>query len=167
MTNEQIYKLGQLYRALSDAVRPNGASQADMQRAMWHPLREISYMVTLAHKTHKMTASLDLMASSVLSDVSLDDMQADFEDKVQPIPEQGAFQLGYMAGSESIDTLPRGIKAARTSAGFTVRELAEKIGVSPTTITMIESGRRVPRADTLRKIADLCQVSMDDLWPKV
>ena len=58
------------------------------------------------------------------------------------------------------------IKAARANAGLTVRELAEKIGVSPTTITMIESGRRVPRADTLRKIADLCYVSMDDLWPK-
>nr|DAG60568.1 MAG TPA: hypothetical protein [Caudoviricetes sp.]DAI27149.1 MAG TPA: helix-turn-helix domain protein [Caudoviricetes sp.]DAV05075.1 MAG TPA: helix-turn-helix domain protein [Caudoviricetes sp.] len=43
--------------------------------------------------------------------------------------------------------------------------MAEKIGSCPSTITEIEAGRKVPRADTLRKIADVTGVSMDKLWP--
>lgn len=57
------------------------------------------------------------------------------------------------------------IKQARIDAGLTVRALAEKIGSCPSTITEIEAGRKVPRADTLRKIADVTGVSMDKLWP--
>lgn len=57
------------------------------------------------------------------------------------------------------------IKECRQSAGLTIRGLAEKVGVSPSTITEVEAGRKIPRADTLRKIADVCGVTMDTLWP--
>lgn len=58
------------------------------------------------------------------------------------------------------------VKEARVKAGYTVRGLAEKIGVNPNTITSIELGRKIPRADTLRKIAEACSCTMDELWPK-
>lgn len=57
------------------------------------------------------------------------------------------------------------IKQARIRAGFTIRGIAEAVGVAPSTITAIEGGKKVPRADTLRKIADVTGVSMDKLWP--
>ncbi len=57
------------------------------------------------------------------------------------------------------------IKQARIRAGLTVRGIAEAVGVAPSTITAIEGGKKVPRADTLRKIADVTGVSMDKLWP--
>ncbi len=57
------------------------------------------------------------------------------------------------------------IKQARIRAGLTIRGIAEAVGVAPSTITAIEGGKKVPRADTLRKIADVTGVSMDKLWP--
>lgn len=57
------------------------------------------------------------------------------------------------------------IKQERTKAGYTVRSLAEKIGVNPNTIACIETDKKTPRADTLRKIANACHCKMDDLWP--
>lgn len=57
------------------------------------------------------------------------------------------------------------IKQARIRAGFTIRGIAEAVGVASSTITAIEGGKKVPRADTLRKIADVTGVSMDKLWP--
>lgn len=57
------------------------------------------------------------------------------------------------------------IKQARIRAGLTVRGIAEAVGVAPSTITAIEGGKKVPRADTLRKIADAVGATMDELWP--
>lgn len=58
------------------------------------------------------------------------------------------------------------IKEARESAGLTIRELAAKAGVAVNTISLIEGGKSVPRADILRKIANALGRSMDELWPE-
>lgn len=60
--------------------------------------------------------------------------------------------------------MENGIKQARMDAGFSIRGLAAEIGVSPSTVADIEAGRKIPRADTLRKIADACHVTMDQIW---
>lgn len=57
------------------------------------------------------------------------------------------------------------IKSMREKSGLTVRELAARVGVQPMTISNAENGRIIPRADTLRKIADELDVTMDELWP--
>ena len=46
------------------------------------------------------------------------------------------------------------IKAARERAGYSVRVFSELAGCSPSTLQDIENGRKVPRVDTLRRIAD-------------
>lgn len=58
------------------------------------------------------------------------------------------------------------IKEARESAGLSIRELAAKAGVAVNTISLIEGGKSVPRADILRKIANALGRSMDELWPE-
>lgn len=58
------------------------------------------------------------------------------------------------------------IKEARESAGLTIRELAAKAGVAVNTVSLIEGGKSVPRADILRKIANALGRSMDELWPE-
>ena len=57
------------------------------------------------------------------------------------------------------------IAAARVAAGMTVRGLAAAIGVNKNTICMIENGQRIPKATTLRRIADVLGKTMDELWP--
>jgi transcriptional regulator with XRE-family HTH domain len=44
------------------------------------------------------------------------------------------------------------VRRARTSAGLSVRALAEIAGISPTTVTRIEAGRVDPGWSTLRKV---------------
>lgn len=50
-------------------------------------------------------------------------------------------------------------RKAREHAGLTLRELAAKSGQPLSTITDIEGGRRMPRIDTLEKIAHTLGVS--------
>lgn len=54
-------------------------------------------------------------------------------------------------------------KSLRTAAGFTQVEIAEKLGISRSTIGMYETGAREPDFDTLEKIADFFNVDIDYL----
>ncbi|WP_418668175.1 helix-turn-helix transcriptional regulator [Allofournierella sp.] len=57
------------------------------------------------------------------------------------------------------------IKAAREAAGLTVRELAAVAKINKNTLCAIETGKTIPRADTLRRIADGLGKTLDELWP--
>ncbi len=53
------------------------------------------------------------------------------------------------------------LNGARRSAGLTQRELATRAGVPQPTIARIESGRQMPRADTLDKLLKACGWELD------
>ncbi|MGH9399053.1 MAG: helix-turn-helix domain-containing protein [Thermoanaerobaculia bacterium] len=53
------------------------------------------------------------------------------------------------------------IRYARRSAGFSQRELAVRSGVPQPAIARIESGRTMPRADTLQRLLRACGVRLD------
>ena len=164
MTNENALNLGRLYRALTDACSPRGATQAELMTAQLHPLKSVCMKLAAAHSVHKMTPSLDSVATKVLAGVPARDLQTDFENgPALDVQQRAQFMLGYTMGAD--DLYVSSIKAARQAAGLTVRGLAAKVGVSPSTIAEIEAGRKVPRSDTLKKIADACGVSMDQVWP--
>ena len=55
------------------------------------------------------------------------------------------------------------IKEARILANISQRELAERIGVSPATLSGYESGKHDPRSDLLMEIAEICDCSVDFL----
>jgi transcriptional regulator with XRE-family HTH domain len=48
------------------------------------------------------------------------------------------------------------VRMARTALGWGVRDLARKVGVSPTTVTRFENGAQT-RADTLGQIQDILE----------
>ena len=54
--------------------------------------------------------------------------------------------------------LKRRFRKAREHAGLTLRDLAAKSGQPLSTITDIEGGRRMPRINTLEKIAQALRV---------
>ena len=53
------------------------------------------------------------------------------------------------------------IRAARRQAGFTVEALAAKSGAGRSTLIRVERGFHLPRAATLRRIAEVTGVSAD------
>ena len=53
------------------------------------------------------------------------------------------------------------VNGARRSAGLTQRQLAERSGVPQPTIARIESGKQMPRADTLDKLLKACGWELD------
>ena len=55
------------------------------------------------------------------------------------------------------------IKQARTLAGFTQVQLAEKLGVRQHHISEWERGKHEPRYSTVKKVCDVCSVSLAQL----
>lgn len=95
MTTHTIYRLGQLYRALTDATRPHGANDAEYQNALHRPLTEITKAINLAHQLHVMTPELDRLCAAILDDVSPDDIMAEQSGTGLTLSQQGTFSLGY------------------------------------------------------------------------
>jgi DNA-binding XRE family transcriptional regulator len=55
------------------------------------------------------------------------------------------------------------IRELRLEQGWTQFELATKVGVQPQTIYLWESGRRAPRVTLLRRVAQLFDISSDEI----
>lgn len=55
------------------------------------------------------------------------------------------------------------LKKARLNNGLSQAQLAELLGVAKSTYSMYESGKREPNIQTIRKIADILGVSVDEL----
>lgn len=51
----------------------------------------------------------------------------------------------------------------REKAGITQREVAEKIGIDQSAVSLWETGKTMPRASLLIKLAALYRCSVDDL----
>lgn len=55
------------------------------------------------------------------------------------------------------------LKTAREKSGLNQKEVADKIGVAKSTYSLYESGKREPGVPTIKKIADVLNVSADGL----
>lgn len=60
-------------------------------------------------------------------------------------------------------TISEKIREARSKAGLTQQQLADKVGVSQQYIAHYESGKYYPKIQTLQKFADALEISMADL----
>ena len=59
------------------------------------------------------------------------------------------------------------IKVYRENKNMTQNEIAEILGVKATTISKYESGTLEPNIESLKKLADLFEVSIDELQKKM
>lgn len=78
---------------------------------------------------------------------------------VAAVSADGIFWL-QRTGSHHGDALKR----AREFAGLSMRQLAEKAGVSANTVSLIEAGQSCPRADVLAALAKALNTTMDAIW---
>lgn len=162
MDNKTIQNLGKLYHLLDDACS-NNVNRADLDNATRFPVRGVMMKITLAHKLHKMTPELDNACAYVLKDVDIEDVDNSFALKALSMQQQGVFTVGYMSPDyKTLGVSAVKIKAARESAGLTIRALSEKTGLSTATIQHAEAGKPT-RMKTLEKIAAACNVSAEDL----
>ena len=60
-------------------------------------------------------------------------------------------------------SLGNAIREGRVAKDMTLRELARELRISPSYLSDIENDRRVPAEDILRRIAELLNLSFDDL----
>ena len=162
MDNKTIQNLGKLYHLLDDACSDH-VNQAELDNATRCPVRGVIMKITLAHKLHKMTPELDSACAYVLKDVDIEDVDNSFAFKALSMQQQGVFQIGYMSPDyKTLGASAVKIKAARESAGLTIRALAEKTGLSTATIQHAEAGKPT-RMKTLEKIASGCGVTIAEL----
>lgn len=65
-----------------------------------------------------------------------------------------------------IKDLPQKLKALRVQYGFSQKQVAEKIGVSPSIVSGYETGERTPSTEILLSLSYLYNVSTDYLLGK-
>lgn len=69
-----------------------------------------------------------------------------------------------MSCVESKETPRVKIKEARTQLGMSIETAAKAVGISASMWTKIERGERTPSLRVARKIADMLQCRIDDLF---
>lgn len=71
----------------------------------------------------------------------------------------------FIKNGETVDmnTVGQRIKQLRVKSGMTQHQLAERLGVSTSTVGMYESGRRSPDNEMLVKIGSVFSVTIDSL----
>lgn len=55
------------------------------------------------------------------------------------------------------------LKAARVNAGLTQKEAAERLGVTPTTISKWETKITYPTISNVKKLVEIYSISVDDI----
>lgn len=55
------------------------------------------------------------------------------------------------------------LKVARVKKGLTQKELSELVGVASNTLSRIETGKQIPKVDMLLKLAEILEVSAEEL----
>lgn len=162
MDAKTIQNLGKLYHLLDEACSDR-VNQADLDNATRFPVRGVMLKITLAHKLHRMTPELDNACAYVLKDVDVGDVDSSFALKALSMQQQGVFRIGYLSPDyKTLGVSAVKIKAARESAGLSIRALAEKTGLSTSTVQHAEAGMPT-RVKTLEKIASGCGVTVAEL----
>jgi DNA-binding XRE family transcriptional regulator len=68
------------------------------------------------------------------------------------------------AAAEPVVNLGARLKRVRQSSGMSLREVARQLGVSPSFVSQLENGKSQPSVATLYSIAQLLDVSIDQLF---
>jgi transcriptional regulator with XRE-family HTH domain len=71
--------------------------------------------------------------------------------------------LAGMGSNRTLHVLANRIKELRLDRGISQEELAHRSGLSRTGMGFLETGKRWPRLDTLMKVADGLNITVDEL----
>ncbi|HKE64176.1 MAG TPA: helix-turn-helix domain-containing protein [Micromonosporaceae bacterium] len=77
---------------------------------------------------------------------------------------QGSGAEGRGAATQPIENLGARLKRARQESGLALREVARQLGVSASFVSQMENGKSTPSVATLYSMAQLLDVSIDELF---
>jgi transcriptional regulator with XRE-family HTH domain len=77
--------------------------------------------------------------------------------------EKARSTLAGMASNRTLHALASRIKELRLDRGISQEELAHRSGLSRTGMGFLETGKRWPRLDTLLKVAEGLNITVDEL----
>lgn len=86
-------------------------------------------------------------------------------------PSGKASTIGLLSAShlmrqhpDTMTPIPSRLRAALDAAGMTARDLAARLGMNESTVSLWLSGGRTPRMKNLVKIAEVLQIEVTELW---
>jgi DNA-binding XRE family transcriptional regulator len=140
---------------------------------VWHTVPSMQALRKCYEKLH----------DELLTRGKLDDYQYQLNELLRLIDTVSGYYMEHIKDDMPISSLPytrlnayahgmtvmsrkSPIRRCREAAGVTSQELADKSGVRQATISDVENGKSVPSSDTLRKMADALDCTMDELWPR-
>lgn len=85
------------------------------------------------------------------------------EKPVRPIDKAAAARRASWASRELPAGLPGRVRKHREARGWTQAELAEAAGLSTIGVRQLESGKRNPSLETIGRIADALDITVDEL----
>lgn len=62
--------------------------------------------------------------------------------------------------------MPNNVQARRTGQEMTIAELAQKVGVSPSTISRVENEVFIPKYSLMKRLAKELGVRVEELFPE-
>jgi len=156
MDNEAIRIIGGLYRQLVD-IAPDQFSKGPAARAAQRPLHGFVPPPDPSREFGIIPPSLQLDIKAMSESLPTDAVNAVLYDD-----QQAAFMLGYNAKVKEREER-KGLAAIRKRRGMTQAKLAELTGLARESIAYIETGKRKPTGETLKKLAVALHCSIDDL----
>ena len=102
----------------------------------------------------------NLSMLACIFDVSIDYLLGDYLE----ISKERYLKIKESYLMKTSNVFPQRLKELRLKKGLTQTELGEKVGVKQSTFTNWENGKREPNFETIIKIADLLEVSVDWLF---
>jgi len=81
-----------------------------------------------------------------------------------PVPQGGPVSEERAEAAEPVVNLGARLKQVRLRSGMSLREVARQLGVSPSFVSQLENGKSQPSVATLYSIAQLLDVSIDQLF---
>lgn len=155
--NKQMYQIGQVYRILSDIIRPNsGDLNADI-----FPMRHLILILPRVPK-NKIPKRVDSTLMKIMEDIEPDNMEElIISGQATPIEIRGAWQQGYSEGYKLLEPSP--IERKRKQLGITQQWLANKVGVNQKDISLWENGYRNPNVENIKKLSIVLNCTIDEL----
>lgn len=152
MTTREAYVFGWVFGRLQQ-----DDDSGDTTLAAMRPYSANAKAISAAHRAGILKGEVDREIGAALCQI--DDLEAPMQggsEKVQPLENQGAWQLGYYAGRAG-KPLPEefDIAAARKRKGLTQAQLAELVGVDQALVSRWESGRVKPNPESMQKLREV------------
>lgn len=149
----QVVALAKIYRVLSDDnISPQSVNMASMR-----PLKAYTERMIMMQKLRKITPKTDKIISELIDNVNISDWEGLFE-VVLPLELQGVWLTSYTIGVDKTK-----ITTKRKQKGLSQIQLAVKVGATQKDISRWEQGRVKPNTDTLIKLANALDCTIDDL----